>query len=288
MISSHPNPTRRRRRGALALVVVGVSVMGLSQAAWAAKPAGSPGKSGHPGNNGTIKIDGVPLQGGPRNEPHVDCDFNLKFFGYDEGADLQATVLFALMPPTLRSEGSRTLLEDVVPIGEDPPGGGTDLDASRHYRLDFTGVDPHPKQGYHVKVTIHADGSRGADVKHKVFWVEPCDEPTTTTTVPEETTTTTVPEVTTTTVPEVTTTTVTTEAPAVEGRQVEIPTTTTTAPAQVLGAVEVNPAQLPRTGTETQTLAFLGGLALALGGALTLLLEADKRRLGLGAPRGER
>ncbi|MDQ1517553.1 MAG: hypothetical protein QOE80_3383 [Actinomycetota bacterium] len=44
-------------------------------------------------------------------------------------------------------------------------------------------MTPHAKQGYHVKVTIHADGSKGSDVKHKVFWVSPCPEsPTTTTT----------------------------------------------------------------------------------------------------------
>ncbi len=33
----------------------------------------------------------------------------------------------------------------------------------------------HPQQGYHVKLTIHAPGSQGADTKHKVFWVEPCE-----------------------------------------------------------------------------------------------------------------
>jgi hypothetical protein len=54
---------------------------------------------------------------------------------------------------------------------------GTDLDASPAYTLDLTG-DPHPKQGHHVKLTIHAPDSLGADVKHKVFWVQPCDATT--------------------------------------------------------------------------------------------------------------
>jgi hypothetical protein len=30
------------------------------------------------------------------------------------------------------------------------------------------------RQGFHVKLTVHAEGSQGADTKHKVFWVEGC------------------------------------------------------------------------------------------------------------------
>ena len=227
----------------------------LSQTAWATKPTDSPGQGNPPGNNGTIKINGVALQGGPRNEPHVTCAFNLTFSGYDRG-DLQATVSFDLQAPTLRDSGSRNLLEDTIPIGEDPAGGANDLDASRQYNLDFTGVTPHPKQGYHVKVTIHADGSKGGDLKHKVFWVSPC--PTTATTQP------------TTTAPSVPTTTV---APTTTA------TTPTTAPTAVLGEVLTKPAELPRTGGSRSTdLAFLSGLVLTLGGALTLVGETTKRR----------
>ncbi len=40
--------------------------------------------------------------------------------------------------------------------------------------ISDSGVDPHPIQGYHVKLTVNAEGSQGADVKHKVFWVEGC------------------------------------------------------------------------------------------------------------------
>ena len=43
-----------------------------------------------------------------------------------------------------------------------------DRDASVTYTLDFTGITPHPNQGLHVKLTINAEGSQGADVKHKV------------------------------------------------------------------------------------------------------------------------
>ena len=62
-------------------------------------------------------------------------------------------------------------------IGEDDnSGGGSEdgLDASETYTLDFTGIEPHPKQGFHVKLTINAEGSQGADKKHKVFWVTGC------------------------------------------------------------------------------------------------------------------
>ena len=71
-------------------------------------------------------------------------------------------------------------------LTESVPSGGTTtaaagreagLDASKTYTLDFSGIEPHPQQGFHVKLTINADGSQGADVKHKVFWVEGCDTP---------------------------------------------------------------------------------------------------------------
>jgi hypothetical protein len=63
-------------------------------------------------------------------------------------------------------------------IGEDDnSGGGSEagLDARRTYRLDLTGITPHPVQGFHVKLTVNAEGSQGADTKHKVFWVTGCD-----------------------------------------------------------------------------------------------------------------
>jgi hypothetical protein len=127
-----------------------------------------------PGNNGTVKIDGVAFDDAPDNEPHVGCTFQVDFYGYDEG-DLEATVAFESHPPT---GPVAVLLEDTVFIGEDDNSGGgsqAGLDASQTYTLDFTGIEPHPQQGFHVKLTVHADGSQGADVKHKGFWVEGCD-----------------------------------------------------------------------------------------------------------------
>ena len=41
--------------------------------------------------------------------------------------------------------------------------------------MDFSGIEPKP-QGFHVKLTINAEGSQGADKKHKVFWVKDAAE----------------------------------------------------------------------------------------------------------------
>src|SRR6266536_3788859 len=146
-----------------------------------------------PGNNGTIKVDDQPFDDLPNNEPHVGCTFQLDFYGYDEG-DLDADVTFEAQPPTLRpGGGSQVLLHDTVFIGEDDNSGGgsqAGLDASETYTLDFAGITPHPVQGFHVKLTIHADASQGADTKYNVFWVQGCGGGQTTTTTGKSTTTT--------------------------------------------------------------------------------------------------
>jgi hypothetical protein len=121
-----------------------------------------------PGNNGTVKIE-FTGSAPPNNEPHVPCTFNIEFRGYDEG-DLWATYSFALHPPT----GTSEVLSGSTFIGEDPAGGANDLDASVPIDLGpyLSGVTPHPVQGFHIKVTVHAQGSIGADTKYKVFWVK--------------------------------------------------------------------------------------------------------------------
>jgi LPXTG-motif cell wall-anchored protein len=132
-----------------------------------------------PGNNGTVKIDAAPFDDLPDNEPHDPCVFQVDFYGFDAGV-LDATVTFTAVPPTAADQD---LLVDTVPIGEDAAGGGTDLDASRTYDLTplLAGIEPHPQQGFHVRLTVHADGSQGADTKFKEFWVGPCgDTPPTT------------------------------------------------------------------------------------------------------------
>jgi hypothetical protein len=199
-----------------------------------------------PGNNGTVKIDDVPFDDLPNNEPHVGCTFQVDFYGYDEG-DLDAQVTFEAHPPTLRAGDDQVLLTDTVFIGEDDnSGGGSEagLDASETYTLDFTGIEPHPNQGFHVKLTINAEGSQGADVKHKVFWVSGC--------VPGPTTTTTTAP-TTTVAPSTTATTV-------------CPTTTTAGPT----TTTTGGATTTTTGGATTT---TGGATTTTGGATTTTVK---------------
>ena len=130
-----------------------------------------------PGNNGTVKVDDRPFDSIPNNRPHVGCVFRIDFYGFDENVG-DATVTFSMQAPT-KNVGLEVVSGDTTPdIGEDPAGGGTDVDAEQTYTLAFDG-DPHPRQGYHVKLTVDAPGSIGADTKHKVFWVQDCSAPPT-------------------------------------------------------------------------------------------------------------
>jgi lipoprotein-anchoring transpeptidase ErfK/SrfK len=178
----------RRRIAAAGVVAAAVVAVPLGVTSALAAP---PADAGPPGNNGTIKLDGVEFDSTPGNEPQLDCEVQVDFYGYDEG-DLYAEVTFEAHPPTQREGDDQVLLTDTVFIGEDDNSGGgstAGLDASETYVLDLTGIEP-ARQGYHVKLTINADGSQGADVKHKVFWLTPCEpepsptEPGTTTSTP--------------------------------------------------------------------------------------------------------
>ena len=263
---------------------------------------------GPPGNNGTVKIDGEEFDSHPDNEPHVGCVFQVDFYGYDEG-DLFADVTFKVHPPT----GNEIILEDEdIFIGEDDnSGGGSEagLDASRTYDLTalLAAFEPHPEQGWHVKLTVNADGSQGADVKHKVFWVSGCEVPPTTSTTSSTTSTTVKPTTTSTTSttvkPTTTTesTTTTTEKPTtttesttttsttssttsttvkptsttestttttVEGSTTTEKPTTSVAPSTTSTSVaRVAGGRLPETGSDSDGLLITAGLALLLGGA---------------------
>ncbi|MBW3615201.1 MAG: hypothetical protein KY439_07835, partial [Actinobacteria bacterium] len=117
----------------------------------------------------------------------VGCTFEIDFYGFDRDPNVEdeaartyfSKVTFEGIAPT----GGGNLVPDTgstsVFVGEDAAGGGTDLDASERYNLTgaLSGLTPHPKQGYHVKVTVHTPFSRGADVKHKVLWIAPCATP---------------------------------------------------------------------------------------------------------------
>ena len=137
------------------------------------------GKGGDPaGNNGTVKIETAgDADGTPNNVPHVACTFQIEWCGFDGGDDIVSDVTFTSHAPT----GDAVISGDSpaqVSVGGDSASGagtGSGLDGVQDYRLSFDG-EPHPKQGYHVKLTIHTPGSIGADTKHKVYWVQPCEE----------------------------------------------------------------------------------------------------------------
>ena len=166
----------RKITAVLAGSLLGVSVIALGAGTAAADDVGPPG------NNGTVKIDGVEFDDHPNNEPHVGCTFEVDFYGFDKG-ELFADVEFLAWPPTEREGDDQVLLSDSdIFIGEDDNAGGgsqAGLDAHREYTLDFSGITPHPQQGFHVRLNLHADGSQGADSKHKVFWVTGCGETST-------------------------------------------------------------------------------------------------------------
>jgi hypothetical protein len=172
---------RLARRAGGAVALAGCVALGgfAAPAAFAQDPGG---------NNGTVKVDGVRFGLHPNNEPHVGCIFEIDFYNYDAGG-LEATVTFTGQAPT--GKGIVLVDSDIVELQDDPAGGGTDVDAQVEY--DLTSLvgqlgDPHPQQGYHIKLTVHAEGSKGADTKHKVFWVTcaPSPSPTPTETPSEK------------------------------------------------------------------------------------------------------
>jgi hypothetical protein len=239
-----------------ALPVIGG--VALAAVIGAAGPAGA--QADPPGDNGTVKIDGVEFDAHPDNQPHVGCEFQVDFYGFDEGLDLFADVTFEAIEPTGQVE---PLLTDTVFIGEDDnSGGGSEdgLDASETYDLTdaLQGIEPHPEQGWHVKLTVHADGSIGADTKFKVFWVSGCEVPPTTSTSTSTTSSTTSSSTTSTTKPDGSTTTTvdrhetttTTVSPGGGGPQ----------PGQPVDTAPTSGGGLPITGSNS-----LGLVALALG-----------------------
>lgn len=216
-----------------------------------------------PGNNGTMKVDGLPFDDGKGNEPHVTCGFRLKFYGFDDGQTGDITI----MGHSPSGSGLVSRRTDVV-VSDDDAGGGNDLDALVEYTaadLDLAGLTAHPQQGYHLKATLTTDTPGG--VKHKVFWFEPCVAETTPV-VPL------VPEVqgSVTTTPQSRATVL-----GVRLERVRSASAPAAAPgAEVLG-VTIERAPLASTGSWAARLTALGVLLLASGSALAVL---GRRRLG--------
>lgn len=151
-----------------------------------ASPSGTTGHPGAPGNNGTIKIaDYTDLdEQRPENDPHVPCTFAVEWFNYDSGwGELTADVDMQLHAPTDEAAGvTMTVDGETAPTftgNGGQPGAGDGRDHIEWYTLSFTG-DPHPQQGYHVKVVVDTPHSKGSTLKSKVFWVEPCADETAT------------------------------------------------------------------------------------------------------------
>lgn len=164
-----------------------------------------------PGNNGTVKLELIPIDDTTSaNEPHVGCPFGVDWYGFD--ANARTTVEFRIQPPSLGSAGRALLPVNVLDANgnvllqtrtdtfrldaDGPAGGGSQAgwDGARTYDLTpglllygkyaaghGTGhpvrLDGKPAlDGYHVKMTVRTETSRGAVTKSKVFWTGLCDD----------------------------------------------------------------------------------------------------------------
>jgi len=176
------------------LILLGIVAVALGVTALSAFAA--PNRSTGPGNNGTVKLDQIPIDDTtPGNQPHVGCPFGLDWYGFD--ANARTSVEFRVWNPSTATDGREVLAANVYDpatgafLGQTtndtfnldadgPAGGGSQAgwDGSRSYDLT-PGLAQYGEaaagQGYHVKVTIRTETSRGADVKHKVFWTDACE-----------------------------------------------------------------------------------------------------------------
>lgn len=126
------------------------------------------------GNNGTIFIHDVAGDHRPHNVPHVGCTFYVDFFGFDSNQVLSTS--FVGQAPT----GPGVALPSGDWTGAMPANGasgaGRDFDAEQAFTLDTSVLGaPQAQQGFHVKLTV-STGEPGG-VKHKVFWISPCEQP---------------------------------------------------------------------------------------------------------------
>ena len=178
------------RRGTAVLSIFLIALFGL------VGMSGSPASADPKGNDGTVKINstvfgngpghsdgGGGAPGTPSNDPHIPCSFDIEWFQFQGGET--SAVTFELWSPTKkdRTMGVSGTQSGIVLAAPGEAG----LNHIEPYTLSFTGV-PHPVHGYHVKITVNTEDDKpgNADKKHKVFWVEGCeDEPTTTDECPE-------------------------------------------------------------------------------------------------------
>jgi hypothetical protein len=289
------------------IAAAGISgALALAGSAAAGAQSTSAGGDQPPGNNGTIKIHRTDTdQTDHANEPHVGCEFNVEFFGFDGYAN-SSEMSFSLWSPTQPDEP--VLYTRHVDLTVDNRVNGAEWDHEETFTaaqiIGTNAVEPQAQQGYHVKLTVETDDAapQGATVKHKVFWMQPCETSTSTSTTALHGTTTTTAaggntttttaaggNTTTTTAAGGNTTTTTSTTPTVGGTNIVTPPagpsvlgesiTNTPAAANVAVApaaqaqaqpqASVLGSQLARTGAPVAALAGVGGLLVAAGYALT-------------------
>jgi len=123
------------------------------------------------GNNGTVKVEEVNIDNIPDNSPHPGCEFILEWFHYDGGETVYYT--FTLHPPTSDTNGPGSVITSGSLVLDPPDQSHHSLNGRTNPILlesDLlnSGIEPHPQQGWHIKLTIEGpDGN-----KYKVFWVE--------------------------------------------------------------------------------------------------------------------
>ena len=93
-------PTTFATSRVIAALVGVIAAASLAGPALASSDNKSDNGNKPPGNNGTIKIDGVPMDGDTGNEPHVSCQFGVNFFGYDAGTQTAPKSPFCTSAPT--------------------------------------------------------------------------------------------------------------------------------------------------------------------------------------------
>src|SRR5262245_2521515 len=124
------------------------------------------------GNNGTMKINaqGIDSSEDISHEPHVPCDFQVEFFGFDEMQT--ATITFTIHSP---SGDGEVLLSEPKTVSFDKAGGGlNDVDEVFPYSGSTFGLEnftAQPQQGFHIRLTVTSEGVPGG-VKHKMFWLQ--------------------------------------------------------------------------------------------------------------------
>ncbi|WP_143194075.1 LPXTG cell wall anchor domain-containing protein [Micromonospora sp. CB01531] len=163
---------RQRRRVARAALTTAAAtaLLGLAAPAWATGNPHNP-----PGDNGTVKIDGMPFSDKVDNEPHVTCEFELEFFNFDENQ--KANVTLWAQPPSSTPKDKVVWSRQNVLISNDPAS-GAENDHDEVIRLSANDLDlsglTQKQQGYHIKLDVELIGGKSADGKHKVFWLKPC------------------------------------------------------------------------------------------------------------------